>query len=424
MSVRLPSGLPRPGLPLQSPAQEKEEKAQSGEGKSSGKASAKGGAGKGGVAVKGGSAKGASAKGGLEQAGPQDGMDFGRSGETERNEAGGGGARGAQQQAGMAPGTSQGAASLGTLEQPPALAAQAPQTAPALPQPPPTTPQAPGAPRLERRPAASESSRERTATDGQSSDAAKQALEGRAKLRIAVLNRLYRGLTEVEGKMSAFLANPGRQGVVTLPVVLSVSTVTFEWWKSANAVPEDRAYLAQVLGEPGTADDATLLGTLRAEIAQAFAEFPRTPQGVEARKLYDAVLQKYEAARIQPIIAGHDSGPVVEECARLGLSCETDFTRSLLLSPWMLATSQSPDEGSATQVMVAGLTLPQLGALVGHLRQLNPLLSNPQLRALLLRASTDKRLALRKAMGLEEVEQVQELARQLLRLQAVQHLTV
>ncbi|WP_404364662.1 hypothetical protein ACIHQR_30915 [Corallococcus coralloides] len=422
MSVRLPSGLPRPGLPLQSPAQEKEEKAQSGEGKSSGKATGKGGAGKGGVAVKGGAAKGASAKGGLEQSGPQDGMDFGRSGEAERNE--GGGARAPQQQAGMAAGTSQGASSLGTLEQPPALAAQAQQTAPALPQPPPMAPQVPVAPQLERRPGAADASRERTATEGQSSDAAKQALEGRAKLRIAVLNRLHRGLTEVEGKMTAFLANPGRQGVVTLPVVLSVSTVTFEWWKSANAVPEDRAYLAQVLGEPGTADDATLLGTLRAEIGQAFAEFPRTPQGVEARKLYDAVLQKYEAARIQPIIAGHDTGPLVEECARLGLSCEKDFTRSLLLSPWMLATSQSPEEGSASQVMVAGLTLPQLGALVGHLRQLNPLLSNPQLRALLLRASTDKRLALRKAMGLQEVEQVQELARQLLRLQAVQHLVV
>ncbi|MBZ4334921.1 hypothetical protein [Corallococcus sp. AS-1-12] len=422
MSVRLPSGLPRPGLPLQSPAQEKEEKAQSGEGKSSGKATGKGGTGKGGVAVKGGSAKGASAKGGLEQSGPQDGMDFGRSGEAERNE--GGGARAPQQQAGMAAGTSQGASSLGTLEQPPALAAQAQQTAPALPQPPPMAPQVPVAPQLERRPGTADASRERTATEGQSSDVAKQALEGRAKLRIAVLNRLHRGLTEVEGKMTAFLANPGRQGVVTLPVVLSVSTVTFEWWKSANAVPEDRAYLAQVLGEPGTADDATLLGTLRAEIGQAFAEFPRTPQGVEARKLYDAVLQKYEAARIQPIIAGHDTGPLVEECARLGLSCEKDFTRSLLLSPWMLATSQSPEEGSASQVMVAGLTLPQLGALVGHLRQLNPLLSNPQLRALLLRASTDKRLALRKAMGLQEVEQVQELARQLLRLQAVQHLVV
>ncbi|NNB96765.1 hypothetical protein HI113_22965 [Corallococcus exiguus] len=422
MSVRLPSGLPRPGLPLQSPAQEKEEKAQSGEGKSSGKASAKGGTGKGGVAVKGGSAKGASAKGGLEQSGPQDGMDFGRSGEPERNE--GGGARAPQQQAGMSSGTSQGAASLGTLEQPPALAAQTPQTAPALPQPPPMAPQVPVEPQLARRSGASESPRERTATDEQSSEAAKQALEGRAKLRIAVLNRLHRGLTEVEGKMAAFLANPGRQGVVTLPVVLSASSITGEWWRSANAVPEDRAYLAQVLGEPGTADDATLLGTLRAEIGQAFAEFPRTPQGVEARKLYDAVLQKYEAARIQPIIAGHDSGFAVEECARLGMPCDKDFTRSLLLSPWMLATSQSPEEGNATQVMVAGLTLPQLGALVGHLRQLNPLLSNPQLRALLLRASTDKRLALRKVMGLQEVEQVQELARQLLRLQAVQHLTV
>lgn len=424
MSVRLPSGLPRPGLPLQSPAQEKEEKAQSGEGKSSGKASAKGGAGKGGVSVKGGSAKGASGKGGLEQSGPQDGMDFGRSGGSggaERNEGGGAGA--AQQKAGME-GTSTGAAPLGTLEQPPALAAQTPQTAPALPPPPMAPPQGSVAPQTARQPAASESPRERTATDGQSSDAAKLALEGRAKLRMAVLNRLHRGLAEVEGKMSAFLPNAGRQGVVTLPVVLSVSTVTFEWWTSANAVPEDRAYLAQVLGEPGSADDATLLGTLRAEIALAFAEFPRTPQGVEVRKQYEAVLQKYEAARIQPIVAGHDTGPVVEECARLGLSCEKDFTRSVLLAPWMLAVGQSPDEGTATQVMVAGLTLPQLGALVGHLRQLNPLLSNPQLRALLLRASTDLKLSLRKVMGQQEVEQVQALARQLLRLQAVQHLVV
>ncbi|MFB1481107.1 hypothetical protein [Corallococcus sp. RDP092CA] len=423
MSVRLPSGLPRPGLPLQSPAQEKEEKAQSGEGKSSGKATGKGGTGKGGVAVKGGSAKGASAKGGLEQSGPQDGMDFGRSGGTERNEGGGAGA--AQQQAGMEPGTSTGAAPLSTLEQPPALAAQTPQTAPALPQPPPpVAPQVGVPPQLARQPAASDSSRERTAADGQSSDAAKLALEGRAKLRIAVLNRLHRGLTEVEGKMSAFLPNAGRQGVVTLPVVLSVSTVTFEWWTSANAVPEDRAYLAQVLGEPGSVDDATLLGTLRSEIGLAFAEFPRTPQGVEARKLYEAVLQKYESARIQPIVAGHDTGPVVGECARLGLPCDKDFTRSVLLAPWMLAVGQSPDEGTATQVMVAGLTLPQLGALVGHLRQLNPLLSNAQLRALLLRASTDMKLALRKVMGQQEVEQVQALARQLLRLQAVQHLVV
>ncbi|RKH51685.1 hypothetical protein D7X96_10420 [Corallococcus interemptor] len=424
MSVRLPSGLPRPGLPLQGPAQEKGEKAQQpAESRTPGKATGKGAPAKGGASVKGGSAHGASAKGGLEQSSGQDGMDTSvRSGEAERNE--GGGARGAQQQEGLAAGTPHEAAPLGALEQPPALAAQTPQTAPALPQPLVVPQQANVEPRFARKPGASEAPRERTATDGQSSDAAKQALEGRAKLRLAVLNRLHRGLMEVEGKMGAFLPNAGRQGVVTLPVVLSVSTVTFEWWKSANAVPEDRAYLAQVLGEPGTADDATLMGRLRDEIAQAFAEFPRTPQGVEARKAYDGVLQKYEAARIQPIIAGHDSGPVVEECARLGLSCEKDFTRSVLLSPWMLATSQTPDEGTATQVMVAGLTLPQLGALVGHLRQLNPLLSNPQLRALLLRASTDKKLALRKVMGEQEVEQVQALARQLLRLQAVQHLTV
>ncbi|GMU03885.1 hypothetical protein [Corallococcus caeni] len=422
MSVRLPSGLPRPGLPLQGPAKEKAEKAQQpGEAKTPGKATGKGVPAKGGPAVKGGAAKGASGKGGAEQSGPQDGMDSARSGEAERNE--GGGARAAQQQGGMAAGTSRGAAGPGSLEQPPPPTAQ---TAPAVPQQPPplVAPQVDVAPQFARQPATSQSANERTASDGQSQDAARQALEGRAKLRVAVLNRLHRGLTEVEKKLSAFLANPGRQGVVTLPVVLSESSVTHEWWKSANAVPEDRAYLAQALGEPGSVDDATLLGTLREEVRLAFAEFPRTPAGIEARKAYDAVLQKYEAARIQPVISGHDTGPLVEECARLGLAYGKDFTRSLLLAPWMLAISQSPDEGSKTQVMVAGLTLPQLGALVGHLRQLNPLLSNAQLRALLLRASTDMKLALRKVLGQQEVEQVQALARQLLRLQAVQHLTV
>ncbi|MBN8228481.1 hypothetical protein JYK02_13300 [Corallococcus macrosporus] len=421
MSVRLPSGLPRPGLPLQGPAQEKGEKAQSGEGKTPGKATGKGVPAKGGLSVKGGAAQGASGKASAEQAGAQDGMDSAvRSGEAERNE--GGGARAAPQQDGMAAGTSRGAAGLAALEQPPPPA----QTlqAPAQPQPPPVVPQVEVAPLLARQAGTSESANERTASDGRSQDAARQALEGRAKLRVAILNRLHRGLTEVEKKLGAFLANPGRQGVVTLPVVLSESSVTHEWWKSANAVPEDRAYLAQALGEPGSVDDATLLGTLREEVRQAFAEFPRTPAGVEARKLYDAVLQKYEAARIQPVISGHDTGPLVEECARLGLTYGKDFTRSLLLSPWMLAISQSPDEGSKTQVMVAGLTLPQLGALVGHLRQLNPLLSNAQLRALLVRASTDMKLSLRKVLGQQEVEQVQALARQLLRLQAVQRLTV
>ncbi|NOK23446.1 hypothetical protein, partial [Corallococcus carmarthensis] len=123
MSIRLPSGLPRPGLPLQGPAQEKGEKAQQpAEAKTPGKATGKGVPAKGGPGVKGGAAKGTSAKGGAEQSGPQDGMDSARSGETERNE--GGGARGAKQQDGMSSSTSRGAASLGTLEQPPPPTAQ------------------------------------------------------------------------------------------------------------------------------------------------------------------------------------------------------------------------------------------------------------------------------------------------------------
>lgn len=414
MSIRLPPSLPRPGLPLQGPKDEKGEKAPAGESKTPGKATGKGATGKGG-ALKGG----ASAKGGAAQSSGTEGGSA-RSAETER---GGGGAQSAKQQDGMAPSTQRGAgaAGFGGLEQPPPPSAQA---LPAAPQPQALAPQVEVAPLLTRQAPTSEAPRERTATEGRSPDTAKQAAESRAKLRVALLNRLHRGLTEVEKKLSAFLANPGRQGVVTLPVVLSESSVAYEWWKTANAVPDDRAYLAQALGEPSTVDDATLLRTLREEIHQAFGEFQRTAPGIEARKQYDAVLQKYEAARIQPVISGHDTGPLVEECTRLGLTCERDFTRSLLLSPWMLAISQSPDEGSSTQVMVAGLTLPQLGALVGHLRRLNPILSNAQLRTLLLRASTDLKLALRKVLGQQEVEQVQELARQLLRLRAVEHLVV
>ena len=297
---------------------------------------------------------------------------------------------------------------------------------PAPPQPQQAAPQVDVAPLLARQlpTTPSESPRERTATDGRAPDTAKQALEGRAKLRLALLNRLHRGLTEVTTKLANFLANPGRQGVVTLPVVLSESSVAHEWWKSASAVPDDRQYLATSLGEPPSVDDASLLRALRAEVHAAFAEFQRTPPGVEARKGYDEVLQKYEAARIQPVISGHDAGPLVQECARLGLPCEREFTRSLLVSPWMLAISQSPDEGSAKEVMVAGLSLAQLGALVGHLRRLNPLLTNAQLRTLLLNASTDLKQALRKALGQQEVERVQELARQLLRLRAMEHLVV
>ncbi|MCY1033406.1 hypothetical protein OV207_18275 [Corallococcus sp. BB11-1] len=419
MSVRLPPNLPRPGVPARGLREEGPgEKAKPGEGKASGKASAKGGL------VKGGSAKGTSAKGGAQESAGQEGT-AARSAEAERG--GGDAAKGSQQKDGMAPSTQRGAAAAGfagLVEKPaipePTLAPQ-PQAQPQAP-----APQVDVAPLQARQlpTPSSGASRERTATDGQGANAAKEAAEGRAKLRLALINRLFRGLSEVVMKLTNFLANPGRQGVVTLPVVLSESSVAHEWWKSANAVPEDRQYLALALGEPPVTDDAALLQALRREVNEAFTEFLRSPQGVDVRKQYDAVLQKYEAARIQPVIAGHDTGPLLEECARLGQTYGREFTRSLLLSPWMLAISQSPDEGSHTQVMVAGLTLAQLGALVGHLRRLNPLLSNAQLRTLLLRASTDMKLSLRKALGQQEVEQVQELARQLLRLRAVEHLVV
>ncbi|RYZ41920.1 MAG: hypothetical protein EOO71_10085 [Myxococcaceae bacterium] len=418
MSVRLPPNLPRPGgLPARGLKEEGPgEKAKPSEGKaSSGKASAKGGA------AKGGSAKGTSAKGGAQESQGQEGTSA-RAGEAGRG-GGGDAAKSAQQKDGMAPSTQRGAGSAGfggMVEKPPV------PTPTAAPQPQQLAPQVDVAPSLARQlpTPASDTPRERTATDGQSPNAAKEAAESRARLRVALLNRLHRGLSEVVMKLTNFLANPGRAGVVTLPIVLSESSVSYEWWKSANAVPEDRQYLALALGESPVVDDAGMLKALRTEVREAFKEFVRTPPGIEVRKQYDAVLQKYDAARIQPVISGHDTGPLVEECARLGVTCEREFTRSMLMSPWMLAISQSPDEGSTTQVMVAGLTLAQLGSLVGHLRRLNPMLSNAQVRSLLLRASTDMKLALRKALGQQEVEQVQELARQLLRLRVVEHLVV
>ncbi|MFY2560722.1 hypothetical protein ACN469_24170 [Corallococcus terminator] len=412
MSVRWPQNVPRPGAPAPRQAREEaaREQAKPAEARSSNKPTAKGPTtgkpatpGRAGARPPEGEKD--SAQGGVHR----DGMDSG----TQRGSAeglAGGSPRGTPE--GLAPGTARGAtsASLNAQSTPsPAQAQQLPDAAKLARQAPTASPESP---------------RERDVAEQGPREEARGALDGRAMLRGAVLERLVRGLAEVEQKLATFLENPGRQGVVTVPVVLSESSITFEFWRLVSVASDDRNFLCHSLGLPATADDALLLQTLREEVHAAFDEFQRSPSGKQSRARYEEVLARYEAARIQPVISGHDSGPLVAECARLNLPCELGFTRSLLLSPLQLAVALFPEEGTATQVMVAGLTLPQLGALVGHLRRLNPMLNNAQVRQFLLRAATDLKNALRKPLGDAEVERVQELARQLLRLQAMAMLHV
>ncbi|TQF14358.1 hypothetical protein FJV41_19235 [Myxococcus llanfairpwllgwyngyllgogerychwyrndrobwllllantysiliogogogochensis] len=406
MSVRWPQNVPRPGVPARQAREEAaREQSKPAEARSSNKPAAKGPTGKPATGGRAGARPTEGDKDSAQGGVHRDGMESG----TQRGSAeglAGGSPRGTPE--GLAPGTTR-----GTTPSAPNL--PNPSQAPRLPEEK-LARQAPAVP--------TESPRERDVAEEGTREDARGALEGRAMLRGAVLERLVRGLTEVEQKLATFLENPGRQGVVTLPVVLSESSVTYEFWRLVSVQSDDRNFLAQSLGLPVTADDALLLQTLRQEIHAAFDEFQRSPSGKQARARYEEVLTRYEAARIQPVISGHDTGPLAAECARLQLPCEPEFTRSLLLSPLQLAVALSPEEGTATQVMVAGLTLTQLGALVGHLRRLNPMLGNAQVRQFLLRAATDLKNALRKPLGDAEVERVQELAKQLLRLQAVAMLHV
>lgn len=251
-----------------------------------------------------------------------------------------------------------------------------------------------------------------------------RASEPRAQLRAAIRDRLLQGLRDLQSRLAGFLKMPGRPGSVTLSVVLSESSVTYELWKEPALIPECRARLAQTLGVAPEADEASLLRALMAEVHQAFGEFQASAPGRDARKQYEAVLQDYAAANVLPIVPGHDSGPMLAELARLGLPHERDFSRSLLVDPLLLAVGLGPEEGSDSQAMVAGLSVPQLGTLVAQVRRLNPRITNRQVGQLLVRAATDPRSASRKCLGQAEVEEVREQASRLLRLQVVELLFV
>jgi hypothetical protein len=258
----------------------------------------------------------------------------------------------------------------------------------------------------------------------ESASARREAVEGRAKLRAALLERLAEGMADVEGRLSQFLKNPGRLGVVNLSLVLSESSLTYEVWKDPSTVPERRARMALTLGVDPAAEDALVLAALMAEVHEAFVAYQASPQGREARQRYGAVLQSYDAIKVLPVVPGHDTGPMLAELARVGLEHRPEFSRSLLVDPLLLSVGLAPDEGSDTQVMVAGLNVPQLGTLVAHLRRLNPRMTNRQVCQLLLLATTERKTGGRKFFGEAELELVQEFARRLLRLQVVELLFV
>ncbi|SEK25635.1 hypothetical protein SAMN05444354_101114 [Stigmatella aurantiaca] len=274
-------------------------------------------------------------------------------------------------------------------------------------------------------PAAPELPRERKAAeDREHSNAARQALEGRAKLQAALAQRIQAGMQDVLGRLTKFIKSPGRLGVVNLTLVLSESAITYELWKEPSSVPARRERMALTLGFSPAADNATLLQELMNIVHQAFVDYQASRPGKETRAQYEEVLKAYDKANVLPIVPGHDTGPMLAELAGLKMTAPESFSRSLLVDPLLLAVGLNPDEGSDTQIMVAGLNVAQLGTLVAHMRRLNPRLTNKQVRQILLNASTDLKTMGRKLMGNMEVEQVQHMARQLLKLQAVEQLYV
>ncbi|ATB29958.1 hypothetical protein [Melittangium boletus] len=248
--------------------------------------------------------------------------------------------------------------------------------------------------------------------------------EGRRRLRAAIMDRLGRDMADVLQRLDGFLtsANTSRSGIVNLSLVLSESFVAQELWKEPRRSPEARARLEHALGLGPQTDPATLVRTLVTEVHQAFGDFRESRPGLEARQRYEDMLARYERCGVVLVMAGHDSGPMHDELQRLGVTAEPDFTRSLLLDERVLAVGPGSARGAPSQVMVAGLSTTQLGMVVAQLRQLNPRLTNRQLRHVLATVLNEVRAEQPRTLGRAQVERLQELARQLLRLQVTGYL--
>ncbi|WP_224371187.1 hypothetical protein [Hyalangium versicolor] len=265
---------------------------------------------------------------------------------------------------------------------------------------------------------------QRKVTERESTTGERPALGGRAKLRSVVIERLLNGMKDAHERLTNFAKNPGRLGVVNLSLTLSESAFTHLLWKEPSTIPARKATLLNILGMPPSTGDAAIIRELMAEVHLGFEEFQASPQGIEAWQRYDEVLQRYEAMGVQPVVPGHDTGPMLADLQRLKIPYNLDFTRSLLLHPLLIGVALEPDEGSADFVMVAGLTVAELGALIAHMRRLNPRLTNKHVRQLLYLATADKRTGGRKRLADPDTKDVQELAKQLLRLQVTHHLAV
>ncbi|MFY0566560.1 hypothetical protein ACN28E_22365 [Archangium lansingense] len=231
-------------------------------------------------------------------------------------------------------------------------------------------------------------------------------------------------MKDTHERLTHFAKNPGRLGVVSLSTTLAESAFTHILWKEPSTIPARRVTLLNILGLPQSTSDATMARELMGEVHQAFMDFQASKLGIEAWQRYDEVLQRYESMGVQPVVPGHDTGPMLAELQRLNIPQELDFTRSILMHPLLLGVALSPDEGDAEFVMVAGLSVAELGTLVAHMRRLNPRLTNKLVRQLLYLATSDKKRGVRKKLGDPDLKDVQELARQLLRLQVTHQLFV
>ncbi|OJT18088.1 hypothetical protein BO221_42105 [Archangium sp. Cb G35] len=273
-------------------------------------------------------------------------------------------------------------------------------------------------------PVAPELPQQRKTTERESTPSERTAAGGRAKLRGVVMERLLNEMKDAHERLTHFAKNPGRLGVVNLSMTLAESAVTHILWKEPSTIPARRVSLLNILGLPPSTSDATMVRELMGEVRQAFMDFQASKPGIEAWHRYDEVLQRYESMGVQPVVPGHDTGPMLAELQRLNLPQEPDFTRSILMHPLLVGVALSPDEGDADFVMVAGLSVADLGALVAHMRRLNPRLTNKLVRQLLFLATSDKKRGVRKQLGDPDLKNVQELAKQLLRLQVTHQLFV
>lgn len=229
-------------------------------------------------------------------------------------------------------------------------------------------------------------------------------------------------MTERLETMRAHMDREGvsRERVIPVAVMLSESVVLQELWREPRGSAQQRARMIHSLGLPAETDDAALLNTLVDEVRQAFCDFLESSQGLAALNAYDELLARYEQAGLMLVVGGHDSGPLLGELARHGVKVDAAFTLSLLFEPRVLGVGA----GSAApgQVLVAGLNPAQLAQAVAQLRQLNPRLTNRQVRQVLLSVLGEMRGEAPRTLGHAQVERMHELARQLLKFKALEYL--